>query len=732
MAENSALKNKQFLQQLERQRLDKPCHRIIDLRTKVAGECQAYTFGGKTHYLDDRAYLLAKQLLDHFNGRYTIGVYEALLKALKSLASESESSSVLPNHKAVETQLLPFDQELQRKEPRIIYATPVEIRIADMLYHGTTMDITSSAISVSLKRTYTLEKNDDVSVSFLKLSTKEKTSLLSRVSYSILKIDHDEHRTQLVLTRDRLDNNKLTEWLDKWSQHYSSGESVDLDYELINLTTHYYLRLYCRTLNSPLLWLNPHDQANPIKAFQMSEMAEKSLHVFHQKQGGLDLSSLPFEEIIAGQCDFLLLVIADKGSLNRYLVRRDNTDEVANLLNWHSRHDNSQLFLIQANSSSVELANFQQELDLVYEASPEYFHTLSQRLEDISQFVTIANITNSFLQIAQKSQLNEPEKLTEHWGGFIPISTVFRHHIQRDNQRFLIRTNVHLHSSHENRLFKVITTDVSNTGLSISLPGQVDLAIGSRVTVDFVRWQSQTNKTNLKKLPYIIRNNQFHSGATHLGLERDIYGCEPEINKFFATIIERNKEQLVENNSDVYISQETKIFSSLLAQQLTAIPFYLAMGSDNQRLLQAVSTSHFNQADNSQLWATMQNHVLMMSQLLHRLPEGSDSSTSFGIYCYQDKAGEWQIQTDLTLTTTAQKTLFVNQALRYPTQTFYHCTLTPIKTDLIEQEDDLNQKLLQFHSRDAHKIKHVRNTLRSLFAVGELIDITDIVKAIYL
>jgi len=730
MAEKSVSKNQQFLQQFERQRLNKPCNRIIDLRGKVAGECQAYTFGGKTHYLDDRAYLLAKQLLDRFNGRYTIGVYEAVLKALKSLSSD-DTTSLPPESNKTEVQLFPFDQELQRKEPRIIYATPVEIRIADVLYHGTTMDITSSAISVSLKRTYTLDKDDLVSVNFLKLSTKEKTNLLAKISYSIFKIDHDEHRTQLVLTRDRHDNDELTQWLDKWSQHYSSGESVDLDYELINITTHYYLRLYCRTLNSSLLWLNHLDQANPIKAFQMSAMAEKSLQVFHQKQGGIDLSLLPIEEIISERCDLLLLVTVNKNSVNRYLVRRDQTEEVTNLLHWQNQHSNSQLFLIQANSSSVELANFEQELDLVKEIGSEYFHTLKQRLVDISQLVTVSNITNSCQQLTQENKINEPKQLTENWGGFIPVPAIFRHHIYRDNQRFLIRTSIHIHSPHENRLFKVITTDVSNTGLSISLPGQVDLTVGSHITVDFVRWQSQTKKTNLKRLPYIVRNNHFHSGASHLGLERDIYGCDPEINKFFATILERNKEQLAENNSDVYISQETKIFSSLLAQQLTAIPFYLAMDSDNQRRLQAVSTSHFNQEDNSQLWQAMQNHVLMMSQLLNELPDTPDSSTSFGIYCYQEKSGEWKIQTDLTLTTAAQKILFINQAMRVATQSFYHCTLTPIKPDLIEQEDDLNQKVLQFHSRDAHKVKQLRNTLHSLFAVGELIDITDIIKSNY-
>ena len=74
------IKNRAFLDYLERQRLNKPSSLTIDLRNKVAGECQPYLFGGVTHYLDDRGYLLAKRLLERFDGRYTIGVYELLFK----------------------------------------------------------------------------------------------------------------------------------------------------------------------------------------------------------------------------------------------------------------------------------------------------------------------------------------------------------------------------------------------------------------------------------------------------------------------------------------------------------------------------------------------------------------------------------------------------------------------------------------------------------------------------
>lgn len=83
------------------------------------------------------------------------------------------------------------------------------------------------------------------------------------------------------------------------------------------------------------------------------------------------------------------------------------------------------------------------------------------------------------------------------------------------------------------------------------------------------------------------------------------------------------------------------------------------------------------------------------------------------------------------MTTTDQKSLVINQALQAQQYAFYHCTLTPIKSAFVEQEGDLNQSILEFRTRSPHKVKQVREVLHSLFAAGELIDITDILKAKY-
>ncbi len=192
---NRKQQNQAFLQELEKQRLNKDCNRIIDLRGKVAGECQCYEFGDRQHYLDDRAYLLVKQLMARFDGRYTIGVYEAVLKALKLLAQQAT-----PAKAQLDTPLLlRLDSSLQRSEERITFSTPIKLRLDDVLYNGHTVDIASQAIRIAFKRTHSLHADDIVRIEFTDFPHPDNEALLTAATYQIIKIDHDERYTTCLL-----------------------------------------------------------------------------------------------------------------------------------------------------------------------------------------------------------------------------------------------------------------------------------------------------------------------------------------------------------------------------------------------------------------------------------------------------------------------------------------------------------------------------------------------------
>ena len=733
----STTRNETFLRRHEHLRLNKSCNRIIDLRGKVAGECQAYTFGGLTHYLDDRAYLLAKQLLDHFNGRYTVGVNEALFKALKTLTSEStvtntrqETKPILIREQA-DVQFVSFDQLLLRKEPRIQYVTAIDLHMADVLYHATTIDITSSAIRITLKRAFTLEVGDSVSASFPEFITNSKLKFLAKIHYTLLRVEHDQRRTYAILVRHHDDDKDVTTWFDLWTQSHNTIDYLDFDNELSNLASHYYLRLYSTNLNSPLFWLDDNPKQQSIKAFNVTPVAENTLDSLRMADNNIDFSLLPIQQTPKQQHDYLIIIYQQDDKPQSIVIDRDKPQLIASALAWFSQQKQSHILLMQSHSIRIYPEDFDKEIILLAETDENYAQTLSERLTAISRLVTLTDISSSCQNLAHAQSADSAAILTmtnkNVLSEEIPRPTPLRHYIERESQRFFIKTPITLKLNGEN--FSVTTTDVSETGLSLNLPGRVDIREGSTVKVNFVRWQKQTNKVKLDAVPFFIKSVQFWDGSTFLGLERNIPVCAKSINTFFITAIERDKEHLVEDISDVPISQETRIFSSLLGQKLTSIPFFLGVDKDNTRILQAITTSKNNHArDLSNLWRGMQDLVALMSEAL---TDSSDSSAQFGLYCYLDSSGNWRLSTDLTFTTIAQKSLFINQALVCKSFYFFHCSLTAINSSIIDQENDLNSQLSLLRSHSPHKVKQIRETLYSLFAVGELTDITDIISTAY-
>ncbi|MFW5447119.1 MAG: PilZ domain-containing protein [Methylophagaceae bacterium] len=729
MAENTATKsrNQAFLEQHERQRLSKLCNRTIDLRGKVPGECQAYQFGGKTHYLDDRAYLIAKQLLERFNGRYTFGVYETVLKALKELsakdksAAEKELEFILSRSRS-EVQLIPFSGQLQRNESRIIFATPVGINVADVSYHGATMDITSSAISIALKRVSTLEKGDKVLVSFSELAAQPELKLLTNISYSVLAIEHDNLRTRLVLLRGRKDDEAVTQQLDLWCQQHHSPEYLDLDNELFNLACSYYQHLYCRTLTSPQFWLDPNDSQYPIKAFQLVPTSESTLDPF-RKEGNIDLSLLPFNEIITEQCDLLLQI----SSQEVHIAHRDDVSQVASLLDTHLSQESSHVFLLRTQKIDVNVLDFEHEISLIAEDALEYADNLEKRLNGIGLITSVTNISSCCTMLDQSSAESVIAIAAPWQGGKSITPSDFKHTINREKSRYLIHTSIQMLAN--GIKFKTTTDDVSTSGLSLNIPGNITLALGSRVSIDFVRWQQQTSSVKLTKLTYHVRRCRFWDGETHIGLERDKMTATSSVNQFFMSTIKRSKAQLSKDNQDTIISQESEIFGGLLGRHLSTIPFYLAMDDDNKRILQAVVSTH-NSHTNT-LWLAFQNLVTMMSALLNSLPDSTTDSIHFGIYCYQDNASNWQVATDHSFHSTSEKSLFINRALANKEHYFFHCRLCPIKFTWFDQEAELTRQLLELRNHSPHKVKQIKSIFLSLFAVGELTDITDIISANY-
>ena len=722
MAEtNSQQQNQAFLQQLERQRLAKPCRRLIDLRGKVAGECHVYQIGQQTHYLDDRSYLLLKTLLERSDNLFTVGVFEAWQKAHQLLMQQDNVAVADPTQKPIlyrdsrQFQWLDFDQRIERREPRLNFTTPALIDAQELRYHASTINISASAMRLSMRRAQHLQTGQQVFISLPDLQAEAPADLLTEMPYVVQSLAHSERQTIAVVQRQSVNNLSLSQWFDNWLAARQQLSRLDLDSELFNLAHEYYLRLFCRHFSTALFWC---DAAYRVLFVHSSDAADKMLAPLQQH----DLTDrLPFAAL-AGSAKLLVSITAD-GQLSW----AETPLQKKALL---QQKDLQHLYLLHAEAIDIAADNIDKELLPLAQRHAETAAHLSAQIQQCQQLVTLTDITASCSAIstAAGESAASPSPLLPALE--LPPAQRLRLYIARSAERFEIHTPVVLH--HHDQRLNLTTNELSSGGLSVKLPVEQKISVGSRVTVDFVRWQQQS-KLKLTGIPYEVRSQQCWQGTQLLGLRRLTENCATPVNQFFEQVLNDNKPTLAVRNDDLQLSLSSRLFAKQLSLQLADVLLFFALDADNNRILQAVAATEKNTArQQTALWQAIGSLAGRLTLPLKLPLSELQGSVSFGIYAFRrDATADWQVSSDLGFEDATSKQLFIRRALAASEQRFFQCHLQPLKAEDLTTTADLQQQLMQLNRHNRHKVKQIRETLSSLFAIGQLTDITDLVTSQY-
>ncbi len=719
---NSKQQNQAFLQELEKQRVNKDCNRIIDLRGKVVGECQLYEFGGRQHYLDDRAYLLVKQLMAHFDGRYTIGVYEAVLKALKLLSQQDAS----PQRRHHETSFLTLDKTLERSEDRISFSTPINVRLDDVLYHGHTMDIASQAIRVAFKRTYSLQIDDIVRVEFSDFPQSDNASTATAATYQIIKLDHDDRYTTAVLRVAQQDNT-FVEILEGWLSEHGAQHHLDVDDRLINLQSRLYQRLWLSHLSQPLLWLGSTQNSDPLMTIHVMPPADESY--------GADLfptvlEQLPLMQLSDSAQD--LIVVIDHDSSYSCQLRQEQS--VKKLINWHLSRSDSRLLWLRVADIAFSAEETATEVAAISEYDADYAQHVAKTFKAIKRSVYMLDLSNSF----QKSQASQPISQAQISSLHTLKTSLSRDlypatlqpFIQRACSRFYIRTPVTLHV--DDQQWQLETRDVSAQGMSLTLPAEADISPNQRMNIDFVRWQTLTKKVNLQTIPYQVKSKRIWNGEMRLGLQRIKYNCPESLNTFFDWVIAENQDKLRIDHNDVFQAAESRLYSQQLTPTLNAVPVFLGMDQTGQRDISLVGVTANNGAEqiDSALWDALRAELLNISDMLKTLVH-TQRGLSTTLYAYQNKQQQWTIAFEQDFNHSRDKALFIERGISAVAFKAYHCVLHRLNGNETNKESDLSAQLMQLRTQRAHRVQQLRQQFSAVFGLMELNDISEIIKLFY-
>lgn len=717
--------NQAFLQELERQRLNKDCLRIIDLRGKVAGECQAYQFGNRTHYLDDRAYLLAKQLMARFDGRYTVGVYEALLQALRQL-DQSQSSE---QHHQQTLPIIALDQPLQRAEDRIVFSTALQLRLDDVVYHGYSIDLSLNAIRVSLKRTYSLQLEDCVTVSFVDLYQQNELSLLQDVGYQISKLEQDDTHTTVVLRRQSQADDAFAHWFKQWLSQQSGQRKRDVDNELFNLQSQFFQRLWLGRLGDPVLWLGSAALSQPLQALNLSPSVQAQ---WQQTQGALAqwLQSLPLQLSENGKD---LLVAFDKAE--SYSATVDNHKALARLIAWQLERPQSRLWLLRPTPLRLDddaITAACQQLDTL---DPDYAASLRQRANRVIQQLRIIDLKPLFshsraVDGSSVDTMAGLQTLKSFITSELPAPMPLTSFIQRGTPRFHIHTPVILHTTEQE--WPLETVDVSADGLAIKLPADVPISVSQRLLVDFSRWQKLTRKVTLSAVPYQVKNITLWEGEQQIGLARAKNNCPESINQFFDWVIEQNQDKLRADTHDAISTAESHLFGQALLPTLDSVPLFLGLNPAGQRQLQLIGATRNNFAgDHPGLWQTLSTAQAKLATVLKQAGNNDDGCFDSFLYAYSHNDDDWNLALEQDFSDPRDKAIWIQRGIAARTFRVFRCRVSVLKPADSESEADLLEQLQQWRQQRAHRVRDIRQQLSSLLALVELSDISAVVTAYY-
>ncbi|MCX4193796.1 PilZ domain-containing protein [Methylophaga sp. OBS1] len=718
--------NQAFLQELERQRLNKDCLRIIDLRGKVAGECQAYEFGGRVHHLDDRAYLLVKQLMSRFDGRYTIGVYEALFKALKQLApAEDAVVNVEPRPK-----ILSLDKSIQRAETRIVYTTPIALRLDDVLYHGHTIDMAVNAIRVSLRRSYTLQLEDEVAVTFIDFAEQNEGSLMSQLPYRVIKLDHDASYTTAVLSRIRDGEDAFAEWMQQWLEAQAGHRQQDIDNDILNLQAGFYQRLWLAELSCPLLWLAEGNSPEPLSAFHLMPSARSQLAGWQTLQADW-LQKLPLMALAKG-AGTILAAFDNAVSFSAPLAQ---TDSVKKLINWHLAQPLSRLLLLNATEVSIDKTAAQYAAEVIAEEDPEESRQCLYRAGRTQRRVMVTDLQPAMQHLqptetVTAAQLNPLQTLKPIIDSLNLTPDTLDSYIQRDKPRFYIHTPVTVSVGAQQ--WSVTTLDASADGLAVSLPADCGIKLHQRLLIDFTRWQTLTDKVKLSAVPYEVRNSLYWQGTLRLGLQRIKSNCPESLNQFFNWVIKKNQQKLNANQDHKIKTAQNRLYSQALLPTLESIPLFIGTDTDGQRQIQLVGETRRNQAASLRgLWQALNAEPLRLTEQLKQLNTSECGLIQSTLYAYADNHDSWMLAFETDFQTSRDKAVFIQRGLAATRFKVFISQLTPVKSQDTEQQADLMAKLLQWRPQRAHKVAAIRQQLSHLQGLLQLTDITASISAFY-
>ena len=746
-AENT---NTRFLLKMELKRRSAPCIRIIDMRARYPSI--PYIYAGIQHFMSQEDIDVFQTQLHLYRGRYTMGVYEAVLEAqkLRQHAPNEPEDDPHSNPKRFEVDAIRFASYYGRREERMHFSSSVKLLLANgATYPAKTSDISLGGVKLSLGFPLAYEVGELCQVTFDGLQKESPSPLLKRpISYQILGDESRDDKHWLKLLRVDA-NAELDQYFQQFIDSNKLRYRISIDYLLSSAEVKGYEQYYLpRITGLPLFFNAGLDEPITLRHVLRTENNQHELEYWRNERNEDMLSGL-FMETRMRQ------LLAQPGPLKQTLIYCFTHTVRSHIYYFSATREEleesglKQLFFavgacrpswrvftldleaVQLDESGLDSLLADKQIQVHYEEILRHkllkigYVGLLQAIDDDSHRRDYLSEPPADMQPNRLQIYGHPT----HVPGF---ELELLHYTQlRKEQRYLHKTAVAVKCN--GQVVIGWTRDISTQGLQVELEQPMACEREEVIRISLPKLQEMSRSFHLQDLPYRVVNNNTTRTVLHLCIHGDVVNHEGR--KFFNLLIESNSNKLKTTKELRRLRGMATALRNLYTHHLFNYPLYLSRTQSSrlgalgcidrprslQRLFSELSTEKaFN------LTPLFQQGILKEALLLPlRRLQREDKPLSLEVFIYRKTDQQGNLEFDSRLEhdflDTKEKKQFVQQALSRGS--FTSVRLFASRTGRPDVEFIANE--LDYIAKYAiHKARHLEETLWSVMAVCDLVDTT--------
>ncbi len=773
----------QFLERMERRRLQQECQLNVDMRGKVPYECKRYNYRNRVFWMDELTYETFINGLREHDGVFTVATFEQIMSAdhtFRAMEQNSDDRDSATPAGAVDRRAalagpepaLPYSSETNgavgrpdvillgyyrdRCEARLQHCSNAVLHTDGQSIPVQTIDLSPNGLRLSVKHALRLQAEQEVTISFTDLN-QELEAQLNEVGYRILSVEAAEREYRIRMTRlgdgDPEPSAILGRFIDQ--QLRGAQRKRKQDFEDERLTAYSLLAEQYYATSTPVIpffLTMDDDETAKLEVVCHNHNALPSLEIFRTEHERYDFTGMSAAHRVAelyrltredGQRDPLVAVYKDNDHESARVVAEfefENPQQWLALLSAKCNRDAFRVYkAVLRPVHRPDCRKIYEKIERLSEKSTEQAeelvchadrHVAAGVLVDLTAQIRAwgfgqrffgAEVVQAALPLAEKAAMAH---------GPAPEVVRFGYVEQRHEDRYRVALAAEVTFS--NQRAEGETCDISLRGLCVKLNKLPNgLGRGDLVHVNLPGLQKRAgSKVRLRDIPCEVTRIEIEGGGVRLALKRVIDTRGAEVTVFLKDLIARNQGKLQPDLEDVITAANSRLYASMAAESAGTVPFFVLKDLESGKREVKVAlprvpgsfAAFFEVALGEYDFSPLAEPQRLGRMLSELRAQKTADLTLYMYKSWSSETSRFELHTacDADFSGAHEKFAFVREALEHD-HCFAKLVLAPVCRP---KETEVHAVVEPLMSKSAHRANRLQTDFEQIAAVGEVIDIT--------